>query len=122
MPTPFRFARETIHDVPLIRLSGDLTYDQNVNSLHQAAAELRAAGHTRIALELADVATVDSTGIGALVDIRQMFGATGGVVLVRASARLRASLAIIHVTDLFELVQHEDELPRVITRNEDETP
>src|SRR5262245_39572216 len=120
MPTPFRFASETIHDVPLIRLSGDMTFEQNVSSLHQAAAELRAGGRTLIALDLADVATIDSTGLGTLVDIRQMFGATGCVVLVRASARLLASLQIIHVTDLFALVQHEDDLRRIMSRNEDE--
>ena len=114
MSSLFRITNATVHSVPLLRLSGNLTFDQNVDALHYAAGALKRAGHARIVLELTDVATVDSTGIGALVDARQVLGPTGRVVLLRASARLKAALDAIHVTALFELVGNEDELDGLV--------
>jgi anti-anti-sigma factor len=122
MSSPFQLTTATVHGVPLIRLSGDLTFDQNVDALQHAAAELRAAGHTLIVFELTDVAKVDSTGIGALVSARQIFGAAGRIVLLRTSTRLRASLDVIHVTALFELVDNENDLRAALTRDGGEKP
>jgi anti-anti-sigma factor len=122
MPSLFRLTNATVHDVPVLRIRGDLTFDQNVSLLHHSAVELKAAGHTLIVLDLTDVAMVDSTGIGALVAARQLLGPTGRVILLRASARLRTSLDMIHVTPLFELVDDENDLGGVLVRDNSQRP
>jgi len=109
------------HDVPFLRLSGDLIFGHNLRALHDATAKLRASGHTIIAIDLTDIGAVDSTGIGALLDVRRMIGMTGCVVLLRASAHLRTSLDVMRVTKLFTLEDEEAGVLRVVAQHHDAT-
>jgi len=98
----------------MLRLSGTLAFGQSISSLHDAAHQLR--GHTLIVLDLTDVETVDSTGISALLDAKRTLGATSRVVLLCAPTRLRTSLDVARVANLFELVDDEDGLRRALAR------
>jgi len=113
VPSDFRLTLATFDDVPVLRLSGDLTFGQTLSSLHDAASQLR--GQTLVVLDVTDVEAVDSTGISALLDVRQTLGVTSRVVLLRPRTRLRASLDITRVLNLFELADDEDGLRRAIT-------
>ena len=114
MPSAFRLTNATFDDIPMLRLGGNLTFGQSIGSLHDAVHQLR--GHTLIVLDLTDVETVDSTGISALIDARRTLGAASRVVLLCAPTRLRASLDVARVADLFELVGDEHGLRRVLGR------
>jgi len=117
MPSPFRLTNATVDDVPMLKLSGDMGFGESVSSLHDAADQLRATGHTLIVLDLTDVETVDSTGISALLDARHILGVSGRVVLLRAPIRLRTSLDIARVAGLFELLDDEHGLRRTLARS-----
>jgi anti-anti-sigma factor len=99
----------------MLRLSGSLTFGQSITALHEAADQLK--GHTFIVLDLTDVATVDSTGISALLDAKQTMGAASRVVLLRAPTRLQTSLDVARVADLFELVDDENGLRRALGKS-----
>ena len=120
MPSDFRLTNTTFDDAPLLRLSGDLAFGQSIGSLHDAAHQLR--GHTLIVLDLTDVEIVDSTGISALLDARRTLGATSRVVLLAAPTRLRTSLDVARIADLFELVDDEHGLRRALERWRGDSP
>jgi len=52
----------------------------------------------------------DSSGLSALLEIKQRVGPAGSVVLLRPSDRVRASLAMIRVTSLFEIIEDDSEI------------
>ena len=61
-------------------------------------------------VDLTAVDLTDSSGLSALLEIKQRVGPAASVVLLRPSDRVRASLAMIRVTSLFEVIQDESEL------------
>ena len=64
----FRLAVDQFMDVPLIRLSGDMSFGQNMSDLDDTVRHLASHGHARLVLDLTDVESADSTGIGALLN------------------------------------------------------
>jgi anti-sigma B factor antagonist len=92
--------------VPVLRLRGNLAYGQNLTAIHEAVSRLRSEGHTRLVVDLSAVASIDSSGISALLDVKQTIGGREGrVILLRPSERVRESLAMMRVTSLFEIAE-----------------
>jgi hypothetical protein len=59
------------------------------------------------------VGATDSSGISALLDVRQIFGERdGAVTLLRPSERLRGALAMTRVAFLFAVLDDERDLVR----------
>jgi anti-anti-sigma factor len=99
--------------VPVLRLRGNLAYGQNLAAIREAVSRLRSQGHTWVAVDLNAVPTIDSSGISALLDIKQGIGGPEGrVILLRPSERVRETLAMIRVTSLFEIADDDPDLPR----------
>lgn len=115
MPSAFQVTIATFDDVPVLRLSGDLTFGQSISALHDAADQFKA--NALVVLDLTDLEMVDSTGISALIDARRTLAAASRVVLLRAPTRLQTSLDVTRVADLFELVDDEDGLRRALARS-----
>jgi anti-anti-sigma factor len=112
-------------NVPLLRLEGDLTFGQNVAELHDAVERLAVSGVGTVILDLTALGATDSTGIGALLDVKRLLGEKHGrVCLLRPPAALRNSLHVVRVTSMFVLVDDELELTRVLdeTRREGGSP
>lgn len=88
----------------VIAVSGDLdiaTADQLFRDANEA---LRAHAPTTLVLDLAGVAFLDSSGIGTLVELRNVAGDTGGeVVLRRPSVRTRRLLEITALDSVFSV-------------------
>ncbi|HEY7500755.1 MAG TPA: STAS domain-containing protein [Vicinamibacterales bacterium] len=113
MAEPFRLTVGSLGSLPLLRLGGDMTFGQDLSALRQAASRVAGDGHTRIALDMSRVGITDSSGLSALLDIKQLVGGINGrVLLLRPSDRLRGVLALMRVSVLFELVDDEAELMR----------
>jgi anti-anti-sigma factor len=113
MPAPLRLAADEIRGVPALLLSGDLAFGQSMRVLHDAVTDLGDQGHKCLVLDLTNVESADSTGIGALLDVVRVLGeGVGRVFLLRPSARLRNSLNLIRVTSMFEVVNDETDLVR----------
>ena len=88
----------------VIAVSGDLdiaTADQLFRDANEA---LRAAAPTTLVLDLSGVAFLDSSGIGTLVELRNVAGDTGGdLVLRRPSDRTRRLLEITALDSVFSV-------------------
>jgi anti-anti-sigma factor len=95
--------------VQLIQLKGPLRMGAAVDSLRQAVEEAFGNGETRIAINLADVPMVDSTGIGLLVKTLVSAKQRGGnVKLVSPSKFAVQTLRLVGVLNLFEVVENEE--------------
>jgi anti-anti-sigma factor len=113
MPAHFRLAVDQFRDVPLFRLSGDMTFGQDMSDLHDNVRRLASHGHRRLVLDLTDVESADSTGIGALLNAKRVLGeAIGTVFLLRPSIRLLSALDLMRVTSMFEVAGDEADLSR----------
>jgi anti-anti-sigma factor len=109
----FRLTVDRFRDVPLIRLSGEMTFGEDVTALLDTVRCLATDGHARLVLDLTDVETADSTGVGALLESKRLLGETAGTVfLLRPPIRLRSSLDLIRATSMFEVVDDEADLNR----------
>jgi anti-anti-sigma factor len=74
---------------------------------------LRSGGHERLIVDLTGVESTDSTGVSALLEIRQIIGErAGSVILLGPPKRLRSTLAMTHVASLFEVADDEADLRR----------
>jgi anti-sigma B factor antagonist len=81
----------------VVTLSGSLDLESR-SELTAAAGELLKAGPVRLVLDLADVTFIDSTGIGAIVDISHSADELGVTFsLARPSSRV---LRILEITGL----------------------
>jgi anti-anti-sigma factor len=112
MSEPLSVEAASFGEVPVLRLGGDLTYGQDLATIHEATARLKGAGHDRVIVDLSAVRTLDSSGISALLDIRQTLGKSSEhVILLRPSERVRGTLAQMRVASLFTVVEDEADLP-----------
>lgn len=101
--------------VPLLRLGGDLAFGQNVRELHDSVERLAASGYAAVVLDIESLGVTDSTGVGALLDVRRLLGErTGRVYLLRAPASLRHSLQLARVASMFVMVDDHRELAQIL--------
>lgn len=88
----------------VIAVTGDLdiaTADQLFREAHEA---LRATANSKLVLDLSGVAFLDSSGIGTLVELRNVATDTGGeLVLRRPSDRTRRLLQITALDTVFRV-------------------
>lgn len=97
---------ETQSDVQLITLRGRLSLGEPFDQLSATMTELLNAGHSRFLLDLQDVPTVDSSGIGLLVrfltSARQR---RGTLKLLNPSKFVVQTLSLVRVLTLFEIFE-----------------
>jgi anti-anti-sigma factor len=104
MPKPLSVETASTGTTPVIRLRGDLTYGQNLSAVHDAVAPLKNRGHERVIVDMSGVHSIDSSGISALLDIKQTFSGTDTkVILLRPSDRVRGALNMMRVASLFQI-------------------
>lgn len=102
-----RVSVETRDDATILRLHGRISIESGVQDLRSALSRLSAEGAACVVVDLDEVTSVDSAGLGELVAAYQRTGERGGRLCV---ARPRAKvLDLIHLTRLHEVVPvHED--------------
>jgi anti-sigma B factor antagonist len=89
--------------VQLIRLRGALRMGPAVDELRKTMEELLANGESRLAMNLAEVPMVDSSGIGLLVRFLASTKQRGGTIkLVQPSKFAVQTLRLVGVLNLFE--------------------
>lgn len=95
--------------VQLIQLRGALRMGPAVNSLRQTMEEALSNGDTRLVLNLAEVPTIDSSGIGVVVRFLASTKQRGGnVKLVQPSKFAVQTLRLVGVFNLFEVFDNDD--------------
>lgn len=89
-------------------ISGRLTLGLPVQALRDIVAEAIAGGARNLLLNMAEVAYLDSAGIGQLTGCMRMATAAGGKLkLLHVTPRVDGLLRLTHVLPLFEV--HIDE-------------
>ncbi len=95
--------------VQLVQLRGQLRMGPAVDGLRQTIEELFVNGDTRIALNLAEVGMIDSSGIGLVVKFLASAKQRGGSVkLVQPSKFAVQTLRLVGVLNLFEVFDDDD--------------
>ncbi|MFQ5927264.1 MAG: STAS domain-containing protein [Terriglobia bacterium] len=96
--------------VTVLDLSGRVVLGEECNSLRKLVAELLAAAKTKILINLGDVAYVDSSGIGILVESVLLTAKQNGALkLVNMPRVLRNTLLIHRLLPVFEVYDNEAE-------------
>ncbi len=95
-------------DVQVVRLRGDLKIGEAVDAFRSTMEEHLGAGDTFLVVNLGEVRTIDSSGIGVLV--RSLTSAKqrgGSIKLVSPSKFAVQTLKIVGVLNLFEIFDDE---------------
>ena len=74
------------------------------------------AGHRRLALNLADVEFLDSSGLAALISAIKQIGAGGGVALYGAKDTVLGLLRLTRMDSVFAIVADEKEARESLAR------
>ena len=96
--------------VQLIQLRGQLRLGAPVDELQRTIDEALAEGDTRLAVNLAEVPMIDSSGIGLLVRSLTSTKQRGGSLkLVNPSNFAVKTLKLVGVLNLFEVFETDDQ-------------
>jgi len=96
--------------VTVLDLSGRIISGEECDSLRKTIKELLASNQAKILLNVGDVARVDSTGIGILVEGAILTASEGGrLKLLRVPRLIHNILSTHHLLQAFEVFDNEDE-------------
>jgi len=95
-------------NVTIIDLSGNLIIGKSEESLRETIKQLLAEGRKLLLLNLADVPTIDSSGIGAMIKSFTSVKEAGGKLKVLKPSRMARQL--LSITGLLSVLEtYEDE-------------
>ncbi len=95
-------------NVTIIDLSGNLIIGKSEESLRETVKQLVAEGRTLLLLNLADVPTIDSSGIGAMIkSFTCVKEAEGKLKVLRPSRMARQLLSITGLLSVLETFEDE---------------
>ena len=98
----------TFGNCVILDCSGKLTVDSGVTTLHDAVRAAVKGGHSRIVLNLKDVAYSDSSGIGELVgSMTHVQGQGGRLILLNLHKYVEHLLVIMQLIPVFEIYNDE---------------
>ena len=96
-------------NVQVIQLRGPLRMGEAVDSFRQTIDETVAAGGNQLVVNLTEMPTIDSSGIGILVKAMASAKQRGGALkLVNPSKFTVQTLRLVGVLNLFEVFDDED--------------
>ena len=94
--------------VVIVDVAGRLTLGETASGLRDTLREMGTIGHRRILLNLGELTTLDSTGIGVLVSSFATFTSLGGQLkLVNLSDRVKNLLLLTKLYTVFEVYEDE---------------
>jgi len=100
---PLEITQRETNGIYLLTLKGRLVLGLENNGLRTMIDNLLLSGATRIVVNLEHVNSVDSAGIGTLIEMHRKTKAKGGrLVLAHLGPKLRQALEIARLLTLFE--------------------
>jgi anti-sigma B factor antagonist len=100
----------TVDDVEIISLQGKITIGAGDTQLREVINNAVNAGKTKILLDLSQVTTIDSSGIGELVGSYTTITNRGGKLkLLHLPAKLNELLHVTQLITVFEVYEDEKE-------------
>jgi len=99
-----------VDDVTLLELKGRLVYDEGDLMLGTWVDDLVAQGRLKVVINLADVTSIDSCGVGMLVaKLVSVRNRGGDVKLLNLSYRSHRVMAISKLLEVFETFEAESD-------------
>jgi anti-sigma B factor antagonist len=99
--------RET-NGVTVVDVSGRVTMGEGAGTLRESISQLAASGHRRILLNLAELTSIDSSGIGVLVSgFATLNRLEGHLKLINLNSRVKDLLLITKLYTVFEIYEDE---------------
>jgi len=103
LAVPLEITQRETNGIYLLTLKGRLVLGLEDNGLRTMLDNLLVSGATRIVVNLEHVNSVDSAGLGALIEMHRKTKAKGGrLVLAHLGPKLRQALEIARLLTLFE--------------------
>ena len=100
----------TVDNVEIISLQGKITIGSGDTQLREVIANAVSAGKTNVLLDLSQVTTIDSSGIGELVGSYTTVTNRGGKLkLLHLPAKLNELLHVTQLITVFEVYEDEKE-------------
>ncbi|HTB92997.1 MAG TPA: STAS domain-containing protein [Candidatus Sulfotelmatobacter sp.] len=100
---PLEITQREANGIYLLTLKGRLVLGLENNGLRTMIDNLLVSGATKIVVNLEHVNSVDSAGLGALIEMHRKAKAKGGrLVLAHLGPKLRQALEIARLLTLFE--------------------
>lgn len=99
-----------VRDIVVVDLAGKINLGESNRQLHQAIRRLVAEGKQNIILNLANVTSIDSSGLGEIVAGFSTVKAAGGSLkLINMPQRLGDLMTITKLYTVFEIYETEEE-------------
>ncbi len=103
------FTTRQAGDVTIVDVGGSVTIGRDAIGLGNALRELAKNGHKKVLLNLAEVSTMDSAGIGEMVSGLTTIANHGGAMkLVHLNKNIQHLMKITHLDKIFAI--HDDEV------------
>ena len=103
---------KTMDGVKVVKLTGRLCMGSPLDRFNATLGDLLGEGHNRIVLDLEEVPTIDSSGIGMLVRFLTSTKQSGGAIrLLRPSKFTIQTLKMVGLLNLFAIFE---ELPQAV--------
>jgi anti-sigma B factor antagonist len=102
-PVPLEITQRETNGIYLLTLKGRLVLGLESNGLRTTVDNLLSSGATRIVVNLEHVNSVDSAGLGSLIEIHRKTKAKDGrLMLTNLGPKLRQALEIARLLTIFE--------------------
>lgn len=114
----FDITFDRIAGIPIICLHGSLVFGQPVDTFRAVVRELIGNAQRRVVLDLSGVTRIDSSGLGALVQLHMdLERERGTVVLAGLSGRIRSLLDATRVLAVLRFADTERAAVELLTSN-----
>lgn len=108
-----KIEKRTRDGVTILDLGGKITIGKGDVALREAVHQTQSDGATKMLINLKDVTTIDSSGVGELVSAFTTVTNRGGKLkLLNLPAKVNDILQITQLITVFEVFENEDEAIR----------
>lgn len=111
----FDFSAEIRNDVVVISLTGELIEKNQAADLIKKTDEMVAAGKTKLALNLADLKYMNSSGLNTLIQLLTKTRNSGGeTVIYNMNKKINELLLVTKLNTLFKIVETEEQAMKLL--------
>lgn len=111
----FDFSAEIRNDVVVISLTGELIEKNQAADLIKKTDELVAAGKTKLALNLAELKYMNSSGLNTLIQLLTKTRNSGGeTVIYNMNKKINELLLVTKLNTLFKIVETEEQAMKLL--------
>lgn len=97
-------------DVTILKVNGKITIGEGDRTLRMTVREQVAKGHRKIVLDLHNVSTIDSSGLGELVSAYTAVTSEGGkMTLARLPQKVRDILESTQYISIFDVYNNDED-------------